>query len=314
MGQWVPLYAVATADNLNDEDVAALENTYLRAKLDSVSGAVLSQLLQQNLAEILESKEKAAAVESGEREVETELAISPMLITTEDVAVTPAARSAAPEAADEETAPLDSVAKHRPLTWDAARKRVVNLIHMVTVEAWSKFLISIDGSEASDMAMAVCLEELMSSKDGVIALHCFDSTKKEDGLETRFMPEALKEEVYRVQQVANTGKGRYSLKWVDKMGESTSDTIVRTVNDLALNRGKHITTSKHEKKMAAPSYLVSGVNGQKRAALGSLPVLAAGKLYLPNIIVRKPPILNRGRVFVVAIRKHRAPRWIRHRP
>ena len=98
--------AVATAGNLNDEDVAALENTYLRAKLDSASGAVLSQLLQQNLAEILESKAKAAAVESAEGQEEAlEMALTHVPITLNPARASQERSCVAPMAPQERTNP-----------------------------------------------------------------------------------------------------------------------------------------------------------------------------------------------------------------
>jgi hypothetical protein len=188
-----------------------------------------------------------------------------------------------------------------PSPLDAARMRVINLMRVVSVEAWSNFMVGLDGSKSSKMAVEVCLEELMSSKDGVIALHCFDSTKQEGEEDPRFSSSVIQHDA-EVTLMTRTGKGRHALKWVDKAGDSVCNTVVRVVNDLTCDREKFKTMSKYQKSMEAPSYFVTGINGRKNVGVGSLPLLAAGKLHLPNIIVKKPPVTSRGRVFVVSIK------------
>ena len=179
--------------------------------------------------------------------------------------------------------------------------RAVTIMRRVSIESWSNFMVGIDGSAPSKMAMEVCLQELMTNKDGLIALHCFDSLKQNSGLDSRFKPEALKREVEE-QLLTRTSKECQALNWVDKRGESTSNCVVRTVNDMTLERESFVTSLNLQKSMGAPSYFVTGVAGRKQSGMGSLPLLAAAKLHLPNIIVKKPPIIDRGRKFVVCIK------------
>jgi len=179
--------------------------------------------------------------------------------------------------------------------------RAVTIMRRVSIESWSNFMVGIDGSAPSKMAMEVCLQELMTNKDGLIALHCFDSLKQNSGLDSRFKPEALKREVEE-QLLTRTSKECQALNWVDKRGESTSTCVVRTVNTMTLERESFVPTPNQQKSVGAPSYFVTGAAGRKQSGVGSLPLLAAAKLHLPNIIVKKPPILDRGRTFVVCVK------------
>jgi len=329
MGAGASASAVST---LSDRDVETLEAKYFKLKLGGDSGTSLLQLLQRDVAELIENKTKSAATSDGTlpvKEKEISVVATADFFPTEATLVPPALAAenlpeplsedpvSAPASSSQATAPavdgtnlpaldvltplvsdsaLDIVS---PQTLDAARMRVVMLMRHVSVESWSNFLVGVDGSVPSKMAMEVCLQELMTSKDGLIALHCFDSFKETSGLDSRFKPEALKGEV-EVQLLTRTGKGRHALKWVDKRGESTSTCVVRTVNAMTLERENFVTTSKNQKSMSAPSYFVTGAAGRKQSGMGSLPLLAACKLHLPNIIVKKPPIIDRGRTFVVS--------------
>lgn len=76
--------------------------------------------------------------------------------------------------------------------------------------------------------MQVCLQELTTSKDGLIALHVFDSTKVNPGLSPRLKPDALKER-FEVDLMARSNMGRYKLMWMNKYGDTTKDFLLTKV-------------------------------------------------------------------------------------
>jgi hypothetical protein len=112
-----------------------------------------------------------------------------------------------------------------------ARKRVTILMKeqaackqapMVT-----NFMVAVDGSCSSNVAFEVVIKELMSpDKDGLIALHIYDTQKVHKGLDPRLKPEALKER-FEVDLMTRVRKNR--LLWKNKCNGSTCDTLVKTV-------------------------------------------------------------------------------------
>ena len=85
--------------------------------------------------------------------------------------------------------------------------------------------------------------------------------------------------------------------WLNKRAEPTRSFLLKAVNDLVTRRAYLDQAEK-------PSYFVTGLTGRKGdKKIGSLPLLAAGELHLPNIIIKaKGPVLDRERVFLCAIK------------
>mmetsp|Transcript_5288 Transcript_5288/g.6890 ORF Transcript_5288/g.6890 Transcript_5288/m.6890 type:complete len:402 (+) Transcript_5288:87-1292(+) len=183
-----------------------------------------------------------------------------------------------------------------------ARQRVSILMKQVSFENYANFMIGIDGSRASNNAYEVCLTELVKSRDGLIGMHCYDSTKSDGNLSNQFKPEPLKKK-FDVDLTARSNLGRYSLLWLDKKGQRTDQFVLKTVNEICENREKLDPTER-------PSFFVTGYTGRKKALLddkkkiGSLSLLAAGHLLIPTIIIKNEPILDRGRIFVCCIKNN----------
>lgn len=137
-----------------------------------------------------------------------------------------------------------------------------------------KFLVGVDGSEGSDVAFTVTLQELMRSRDSLHVLHAFDSTKKKSDLPESMKPGPLKEAVDN-RLMALLAKRRYFLNWTDKKGENTVPYLTAYVNNLA-----------REDAIARRTFFVAGYNGRKKG--NSLAIHSAGKFCLPSIIVKQP--------------------------
>jgi len=75
----------------------------------------------------------------------------------------------------------------------------------------------------------VCIQELTSSKDGLIALHVFDSSKTDTELSPKLKPEALKQR-FDIDLMTRSNKGRYKLMWMNKNGDKTKDFLLTKVN------------------------------------------------------------------------------------
>lgn len=181
---------------------------------------------------------------------------------------------------------------------DQARERVKVLMRQVSQENYVNFMVGLDGSRASDNAYEVCMQELIKSRDGIIGLHCYDSTKTDAELKDCFKPEALRER-FDVDLTVRSNKGRYKLLWVNKHGEPTHSFLLKTVNGMCVNRDVLDIEDR-------PSFFVTGITGRKEAKaqnkIGTLPLLAAGQFLIPNIIVKCEPVVDRARIFVCAVK------------
>jgi hypothetical protein len=181
-----------------------------------------------------------------------------------------------------------------------ARERVTVLMQQVVKENYVNFMVGLDGSRASNNAYEVCLTELVRSRDGIIGLHFFDSTKSNANLSQSFKPEPLKEK-FNLDLTVRSNVGRFTLNWLDKKGQRTDTFVVKTVNDMCEGRDKLLEKER-------PSFLVTGYTGRKKANLtgkkeiGTLALLAAGQLMIPTIIVKCEPVIDRPRIFVCAIK------------
>jgi hypothetical protein len=169
-----------------------------------------------------------------------------------------------------------------------ARARLEKINHTFgMVGERATFLLGFDGSEGSDLAWSVCLEELMKSRDAMHIVHAFDSTK--DSAKAK----ALKESV-EVKLMAHMAKSRYTLTWVDKAGKDTRAFMTTLVNELA-----------HHHRA---SFFVTGFTDRKKG--NSLALHSAGKFHMPNIIVKKKPVANRPRVLVACVKDpHNCPQY-----
>lgn len=91
----------------------------------------------------------------------------------------------------------------------------------------TNFMVAVDGSSLSNVAYEVVIKELMSpDKDGLIALHVYDSQKVDKGLDPKLKPEALKER-FEVDLMTRVRKNR--LLWKNKCNGSTCKILVKTV-------------------------------------------------------------------------------------
>ena len=77
------------------------------------------------------------------------------------------------------------------------------------------------------------MQEIMHSRDGLIALHAFDSTKSDKDLKPSLKPDALKES-YEIDLFSRSNAGRFHLLWVNKYGAETKDFLLKTVNATTL--------------------------------------------------------------------------------
>jgi len=93
------------------------------------------------------------------------------------------------------------------------------------LSSYWKFALFIPGLA---FASQVCLQELTSSKDGLIALHAYDSTKNDPQLNAKLKPEARKQR-FDVDLMARSNKGRYKLMWMNKNGVKTKDFLLTKV-------------------------------------------------------------------------------------
>jgi hypothetical protein len=139
----------------------------------------------------------------------------------------------------------------------------------------------------------------MKSRDGIIGLHCFDSTKNVDTLDPNLKPEALRMQYHVDLTMKTAGNNRFRLLWIDKEGDSTDMFILKTVNEICFKRNLLDYQDR-------PSYFITGMTGRKEVnkqkKVGTLPKLAAGLFLIPNIIIKLKPITDRPRVFVCAIK------------
>lgn len=94
-----------------------------------------------------------------------------------------------------------------------ARERVATLTRKVTSEAFSNFLVGTDGAKPSELALEVCLSELMKSKDSITVMHASDPTR--DDLGPNMRPQAVRERV-EVRLLSTMSKSRYKLMWIEK--------------------------------------------------------------------------------------------------
>jgi hypothetical protein len=111
---------------------------------------------------------------------------------------------------------------------EQARERVRVLMRQVSQEKFTNFMVGLDGSDPSNNAYEVCVQELVKSRDGVIGFHCFDSTKTNAELDPSLKPEALREK-FDIDLTVRSNKGRYRLLWVNKHGKRTDTFILQTV-------------------------------------------------------------------------------------
>jgi hypothetical protein len=186
-----------------------------------------------------------------------------------------------------------------------ARERVAILMRQVSVEAFNNFMVGTDGSPEASNAMEVCMAELIKSKDGIIALHAFDSTKSDVAKPAHMRCEKLREAT-EVLLMSRTVK-RFSLNWVNMRGKPVDAFILKTVNEIVSKR----ETLKIDER---PSFFVIGVARRKKLDQMPLSYVAAGQFELPTIIIKQSPVLDRPRVFVAAIKdlEHVEPYDVAH--
>mmetsp|Transcript_22925 Transcript_22925/g.29896 ORF Transcript_22925/g.29896 Transcript_22925/m.29896 type:complete len:377 (+) Transcript_22925:22-1152(+) len=175
-----------------------------------------------------------------------------------------------------------------------ARARVSKLNHEVSMEVFSNYLLGTDGAAPSDLALEVCLKELMTSNDTINILHASDP--KRTDLPPNLKPDAIKERM-DIRLMSEISQSRYKLTWVEQNeNEKIKSCILRTVNQMTSSRSELPLTEK-------PSYFVTGVTGRRGTNLvGKLVLLAVGHFHIPNIVIKKPPVTDRPRVFVASIK------------
>jgi len=205
------------------------------------------------------------------------------------------ANKASIDAADAARNAAEVAANSSPLAESRARVRSVN--DAVTMDAQSNFLVGTDGAKPSELALDVCVLELMKDRDSLLVLHASDP-KRSNFFSPSLKAVNVKEKVENTLKEAALSKDDYKLMWIEKKDDENIKTCV-------MNKVNDLTSTRNDLKASErPNYFVTGITGRRgENTVGKLVLLAVKHFHIPNIVIKIPPVTDRPRVFVAAIKR-----------